>query len=552
MSISERLSETLQLFKTLPMESGLKDQVLQAMESIHEDSLAKEGEQEKREAQKDAKITKLEQQLAWFRRQFFGKKSEKHLPEDPRQLSLCDDQLMSDEERAQVEKEAEEASKTVTRTITVKVKPSRRSLDTTSLPVRENHIYPEGVLDEDGKLKDEFVEIGTEESSRLERVPAEVYVSKTIRHKIVRRASSKAQELSDESEVMIAPLPLAPVAKCMAGATVLADILIGKFMYHLPFHRLIQQYRESGILISDSTMGGWHELAVESLKKIYERLISKILASEYIQVDETTVPVIDNEKHRARKGYMWSLRDGISGDVMFHYDMGSRAQKVALALLGKYHGALQCDGYEVYQVFEKMGNVTLYGCWAHARRYFHDALSEDEKLATEALVLIRKLYKVESDAKEAGLTADKLRERRQKLSYPVIKLFEKWLLDNSGKVREGSLMAKAIRYAYTLLPRLSRYVNDGRIFIDNNGIELMNRSIATGRKNWMFCGNNASACRAAIVYSLVATCKASDVDPREWMVDVLEKLPYYRQNNMDIDELLPRNWAKKRSGNKES
>ena len=124
----------------------------------------------------------------------------------------------------------------------------------------------------------------------------------------------------------------------MAGASVLADIIVGKFVYHLPFYRLIQQYRESGITISDSTMGGWYEAAVEKLKLLYDILRRQILSSEYIQIDESVIPVIDNEKHKARKGYEWCVRDAVTGDVMFYYDRGSRGHHVAREILGGYRG----------------------------------------------------------------------------------------------------------------------------------------------------------------------------------------------------------------------
>lgn len=153
----------------------------------------------------------------------------------------------------------------------------------------------------------------------------------------------------------------------MAGASVLTDIIIGKFMYHLPFYRLIQQYRESGITISDSTMGGWYEAAVEKLKPLYNLLKKQILSSEYIQIDESVIPVIDNEKHKTRKGYEWCLRDGTTGDVVFHYDRGSRSEKVARELLDNYVGLAQCDGYDVYEQFERVKGITLFGCWPMQR-----------------------------------------------------------------------------------------------------------------------------------------------------------------------------------------
>ena len=492
-------------------------------------------------SQKNAEIKKLSDTLLWLRRKVFGKMSEKNLPLDPDQLLLFEQEHLTDEERARLDKEVEAAELQMTKTITVKVKPSRRDLDTTGLPTEVIDIYPDGTTDENGKLKDEYVEIGTDESSRLEHIAAKTYIKKTVIHKVMLKSDSN-NKTPEDRRIICARLPLAPVNRCMAGASVLADIIIGKFMYHLPFYRQIQQYKESGITISDSTMGGWYEAAVEKLKLLYDILRQHILQSEYIQIDESVLPVIDSEKHKARKGYEWCVRDAIRGAVMFYYDRGSRGGKVAREILGAYKGAVQCDGYDAYDQFEKNDNITVYGCWAHARRKFVDALNENNRLATEALCFIRKIYKVESDANKAGLNADERKEQRLKISYPTIRLFETWMKETYLKVLPNSKMGDAIEYTYSLLPRLSRYVNDGRINIDNNLIENAIRPLALGRKNYLFCGNDASAYRAAIVYSLISTCKAVDVDPRTWMEDVLRKIPYYQRDQRDLAELLPFNW----------
>ena len=492
-------------------------------------------------SQKNAEIKKLSDTLLWLRRKVFGKMSEKNLPLDPDQLLLFEQEHLTDEERARLDKEVEAAEQQMTKTITVKVKPSRRDLDTTGLPTEVIDIYPDGTTDENGKLKDEYVEIGTDESSRLEHIAAKTYIEKTVIHKVMLKSDSN-NKTPEDRRIICARLPLAPVNRCMAGASVLTDIIIGKFMYHLPFYRQIQQYKESGITISDSTMGGWYEAAVEKLKLLYDILRQHILQSEYIQIDESVLPVIDSEKHKARKGYEWCVRDAIRGAVMFYYDRGSRGGKVAREILGAYKGAVQCDGYDAYDQFEKNDNITVYGCWAHARRKFVDALNENNRLATEALCFIRKIYKVESDADKAGLNADERKEQRLKISYPTIRLFETWMKETYLKVLPNSKMGDAIEYTYSLLPRLSRYVNDGRINIDNNLIENAIRPLALGRKNYLFCGNDASAYRAAIVYSLISTCKAVDVDPRTWMEDVLRKIPYYQRDQRDLAELLPFNW----------
>lgn len=203
----------------------------------------------------------------------------------------------------------------------------------------------------------------------------------------------------------------------------------------------------------------------------------------------------------------------------------------ARRLIGGYRGAVQTDGYEVYESFEGAPGKMMIGCWAHVRRKFVEALDEDRKHASEAIVYISKLYKLETEMKEAGLDPDAVRERREKEAYPIIQDFEKWMNAVANRFTPKSRMGKAIVYTYTLLPRLSRYVLDGRYNIDNNGVENAIRPLALGRKNYLFCGNHDAAVRAAIVYSLFACCKAHDVEIRPWLEDTLRRLPTEREGH---------------------
>lgn len=541
-TMEEQLAAALAEIASLRNEIASKDELL----SSNAKELA--ASREKISSQ-DLRINELNRQLEWLRRKVFGRMSEKkHLPLHPEalqlQLSLFPDE-MTDEEKAALKKDVEESEQKMTKTITVtRKKPARKPLDTTSLPVREHHIYPEGTTDENGSLKAGYVEMGTEVSERLEIIPSSMFVDRTVRHKVI--PASQMREEPKNRTIMIAPLPVAPISKGIAGASLLADIIIGKFMYHMPFYRLIYRYKESGVSISSSTMNGWYEASVESLHHLYKLLRQQVMRSEYIQVDESVVPVMDDERRKTRKGYEWCVRDGITGQLFFWYDLGSRSNKTAMTLLGGYRGVLQCDGYEAYDQFEEVNGITLVACWAHVRRKFTESQKEDNRLASEALVYIKKIYSVESEADEAGDTPEERSKRRKEEAYPVLLTFEKWLLDNYYKVTPKSSIGKAISYAYALMDRLSYYVNDGRINIDSNLIENAIRPLAIGRKNWLFCGNDASAYRAAIVYSMIASCKAAGIEPREWMEDVLVRIPEYLANKKDLNELLPVNWSSHR------
>ena len=492
-------------------------------------------------------MTKLKQQLDYWQKRFYGRMSEKkHLPLDPNQLSLFTPEelaQMSPEERQELEAEAQRQEETITKTVTVRNQPKRKSLDTTGLTVVEKHLYPEGTTDAGGTLLESYVEIGTETSDRLEMVVPKLYVERTVRHKVIAR--EEMGKNPEERTIHVAPLPQTPIEHGIPGASVLAEIILGKFLYHLPFYRQINRFREFGLRLSASTVGDWYEKSVESLNILYKLLRKRVMASEYIQVDESVVPVIDNEKHRARKGYEWCVRDGLTGSLFFWYDRGSRSKKTAKELLGGYRGTFQSDGYEAYDQFCGVNGVVGAACWAHARRKFVDALKENQKPATQAIVMIGKLYEVERKADEAGMDAGQRKELRQEEAYPVIRLMEKWCEDTYATVLESSLLGKAIAYTYSLIDRLSVYVNDGRVNIDNNLIENAIRPLALGRKNWLFCGNDASAYRAAIVYSLLATCRAADIDPRQWLENVLVEIPARKKSGLPMDDLLPMEYAKR-------
>ncbi len=481
-------------------------------------------------------IDDLRSMMAWFRKKLFYKMSEKNLPLDPNVLEpTLFDQSLSEEDQAKLDAEVKAMEERNAKTIEVKAhkRDVRKPVLSGSLPIEETHIYPEGVQD-----NPEYVEIGVENTDTVAIQPARMYVKRIVRHKFVLRSQLQIED-PDRQAFLIAPLPETIRPKGMADASLLADILINKYVYHLPFYRQIQKYKELGVLLNDATIGDWFAAVCEKLRPLYDKLREQIMSSEYIQVDESTLPVIDNEKHRAVKGYMWAVRDALTGSVYFHYDMGSRSGDTARKLIGGYRGAVQTDGYEVYESFENAPGKRMIGCWAHVRRKFVEALDENRKYASEAIVYIGKLYKIEAEMREAGLSAEEVRERRQKESYPLIQEFEKWMDAVADKFKPKSRMGKALVYTYTLLPRLSRYVLDGRYNIDNNGIENAIRPLALGRKNYLFAGNHDAAVRAAIVYSLFSSCKAAGIEARAWLEDILICLPSHEG---DLADLLPGNW----------
>jgi hypothetical protein len=206
---------------------------------------------------------------------------------------------------------------------------------------------------------------------------------------------------------------------------------------------------------------------------------------------------------------------------------------------------MQTDGYSAYDIYENKKGVLLLGCMAHARRKFENALKNDAQRAGHALKVMQALYAVERQAQEAKLSPEKTKELRETVSYPLLREFEQWLLEQAVKVLPKSLIGQAIFYTYNIYPRLVRYVLDGRYQIDNNGAENGIRAMVLGRKNYLFCGNDQAAERTAVIYSLLGSCRLADVNPETWLTDVLNRLPDH--SILRLSELLPINWKANKS-----
>ena len=312
------------------------------------------------------KLLDAQRTLARYAQMLFGQKTERtRLPENPTELTgNLFEQEMNPEEQARLDKEAAKSVAEQGKLVHVEAhdRKVRKPIDTSALEVKEEHLYPE--LDN----ATDYTELTPEVTDSLVLVPKRMYIRRIVRHKYVLK-NSLQMKTPDRQAFQIASLPQAPLHKCMADASLLADIIISKYVYHLPFYRLIESYKELGVSISSSTINDWFKAVVGKIKPIYDLLRAHVLACDYVQVDESTLPVIDNEKHRAVRGYVWSVVNVMTGDRFFFYEHGSRSARVAMGLLKDFRGAIQSDGYVVYEHFEGMTGKQLLGCWAHARRY---------------------------------------------------------------------------------------------------------------------------------------------------------------------------------------
>src|SRR5690554_6569806 len=412
--------------------------------------------------EKDEKILDLEKQVAYLRRRIWGKSSERFIKEDPRQRRIDFegiDLLPEEKELAEAAKSEIETCKERRVKERIKRKPVRKPLPE-DLPRVEEHLYPDDVKDS----ADTLTELEPEITEVMEYEPGRCWIRKIIRHKYVLKSKTE-QDSHKSAPIVTASLPAKyqPIARSYAGASLLAELMINKYVNHLPFYRQIQMMKQMKINLPPPTVNDWFKDTADLLRPLYYRLKELVLATDYIQVDETTVPVINNEKHKTVNRYIWMVRSVMDKQLFFHYDHGSRAQNVALSLLKDFRGAMQTDGYGVYKMYEYKKGVLPLGCWAHARRKFEESLKNDRPRAEYALEQIGLLYEVEREADDRSLSYEERAKLRESHAYPIMVAFEKWLVNEYKKVLPKSPIGKAIKYCYDIYHQLSRYHLDGSI-----------------------------------------------------------------------------------------
>lgn len=481
-------------------------------------------------------IDGLNARLAWLQRKVWGQSSEKHSKFDSAQLKIDFGELnVSPEEEAAYKKAQEELNayhqqrKAAAEKRKEGNKPSRN-------PIPENirreriYIYPEGYNEQEWDLMPESF---NETKLVLHRKPAEYYAIEYVMLKAVRK--------DDEIRtIKSAPVPQTPIAKSYAGSSVLANLMVGKYVDCLPFYRQIEMMKRQGMNIPPSTINDWFFDVADLLRPLYFRIRELVMQTDYIQADETTVPIVDDEKHKTVKGYLWQVCSVMEKLVFFHYDKGSRSRDVALGLFAHFRGALQTDGYAVYDYYEGKDGVLCLNCWAHARRYFDRALNNDQARARYAIEQIGLLYEVERKADDEQMDHEQRRELRLRLAQPILLNFEAWLNSEISKVLPKSPIGKAIRYALEHYDRLCRYVADGRYKIDTNMVENGQRPVALSRKNYLFCKNHDAAEDAAVMYTMMGCCKVAGVNVEEWLTYFLDHVHEYDNDySRDLAELLP-------------
>jgi transposase len=494
-----------------------------ALENIPYDALlevAKRQESNIRDLK--SQISEMQFQLDQMKRLLFGSKRERFVKkQDENQMTLPFD--------AEQQEEPEKEKQVITYTREKKKRenhPGRLALPS-HLPVKEIILEPEG--DTTGMKC-----IGKEITDQLEYTPAKLHINRYIRPKYI---TGEDENLNQQG--IIAQLPTFPIEKGIAGAGLLAQIMIDKFVDHLPVYRQIERFKRDKIKISSSTINGWQESVCNLLAPLYDTLKHRVLSQGYLQVDETPIQVLDKtKKGTTHRGYYWIYYSPLEKVVFFDYRHG-RSREGPKKLLKNFAGYLQTDGYIVYDIFKDKKSITLLNCMAHARRGFEKALAYDKKKAEYALGEFQKLYAIEQQARQGNFTPEQRHKLRLDRSLPILNDFGKWIVETYKSVLPKSPMGQATGYCIPRWDNLIAYLHDGSLEIDNNLAENAIRPIALGRKNYLFAGSQRGAERAAMFYSFFATCKRNNVNPFEWLKHTLEVIPGYKVKK--LTDLLPQN-----------
>ncbi len=372
--------------------------------------------------------------------------------------------------------------------------------------------------------------IGEETSEQYDYIPASICV---IEHVKCKYACAEC-----EGQVVIAEGPNKPVERGLASAGMLAYIATCKYADHLPLNRLEGIFKRQGAKIARSTMCDWMSATAKILKPLHEHMKERVLKSRIVWTDDTPVKLQDREDERnMREARIW-VYIGDKENKLTVYDFtDSRKRDGPKNFLSGFKGYLQADAFAGYDCIYDAGGVLEVACMAHARRKFFDCLNSNKQVATEVIEMIKELYHIEKEA--VGLTTEERRRIRLAKSAPQLNKIKRWLNQQRLYALPKSPLGKAVTYALNNWRALCRYLCDGELSIDNNYSERAMRTIAVGRKNWLFAGSKDGGQNAAIIASFIATCKEHKNNPQQYLLDVLTRLANGESN---FDQLLPGTW----------
>lgn len=493
-------------------------------------------------AELTVEVKELRAQLAWFQRRMFGRSSEKNLALDG-QTSLFDAagiEIPTEQSPVDSTPEADDEPEDVATAKKSRKGVSRKRQSWDNLPVMERR-----VIEPEGLDLSRYRKIGEEITTLVNFQPGKLYRVEVVRPKYGLIDPTEAVERG--KGVLIAPLPQFPIYKGIPAEGLLTEILIQKYENHMPFYRQIKQFAQLGMTgLKEATLVGWFKRTMELLRPLYDALVAEVFHSDYVQADESTVPVINPDTHQADKEYLWMARAVMEKLAVFFYDDGSRAGKVIKDKTDTHNfkGYMQCDGFGGYTAaYKSNSDVTIVNCLVHIRREFEKALDENRKAASWFLSKIREIYHIDHECDRLGMADYQRRQERQLKMKPLMLEMKKWMEEEGIHYSQRTLIGKAVTYAYTRWDNMMHVLEDGRLKLDNNLAENEIRPITLGRKNYLFCGNHEAAGNMCIITSLLATCRNHDINPRLYLENVIAAMPYSEKaTSEEIQRLLPHRW----------
>jgi transposase len=410
------------------------------------------------------------------------------------------------------------------------------------LPVEEVVIEPEEVRTD----PEAWRRIGEEVSEQLDYQPARFFRRRTVRPKYVRKGDM-------ERPPVIAPLPPSLQDACLAAPGLIAAVIVAKYCDHLPLYRQEKIYQlRHGVALPRQTLCRWVALAAFWLRPLYEKIKTTVLDGHHVQVDETPVRYLVPGHGSALSGYFWTVHRP-RGDTFFAWHPGRSATCLDEIIPDDWCGLLQTDGYAAYPAFVRErarrtdAVIVLAGCLAHARRGFKEALDQAKSACGFILRQMQHLYQIEARLREQSAGPALRHAVRAAQSRPLMQCLQRWCqrLQNTRRYLPQSNMGKALHYFTAHWSELTRFLEDGRLEIDNNLVENAIRPTAVGKKNWLFIGDEAAGQTSAILYTVIEGARRRGLDPFAYLRDALTRLP--RMTMSQIDELLPSTWSVSRS-----
>jgi len=470
----------------------------------------------------------LKQQLDWFKRQLFGRKSEKRLLDNPDQLDLS--ALLGDVERPSEPPPTEKITYT-------RRKGKQRGEDcVTDSGLRFDERVPVETIELSapqlqGPEADQYAIIDYKITRKLAQRPGS-YVVLEYRRPVLKHKPS--------ATLMEVPAPSAIFDNSLADVSFLAGLLVDKFCYHLPLYRQHQRLADAGITLSRATLTHYTQRAIELLRPICDAQWQHVLQSKVLAMDETPIKAGKAGKGKMKASWYWPIY-GQDDEICFTWST-SRGSGHVKQQLGDFEGTLLSDGYAAYDAYARSRpQVTQAQCWAHTRRYFERAQDSDPA-AHEALDLIGALYQVEQQIRDRKLEGEAKLDARNRHALPLVDAFFGWCYKQRQRLDlvNSAPLAKALVYADNHEAQLRVYLGDPGVPIDTNHLERALRVIPMGRKNWLFCWSEVGAKHVGIIQSLLTTCRLHQVDPYAYLVDVLQRIALHPAR--EVEALTPRCW----------